>query len=121
NDAAVFGEFDDVDTVDGDAVDLGGKFQHRAVVAAPFAEISEALTVEHLDGAREVFVGDVGAALRRVHDGAFEDDVGVEHGLQLRAVMRLDESVPSVEARQTHRPSPSESRELPLQATTSAA
>jgi hypothetical protein len=39
-------------------------------------------------------------------DRALEHHVRVEHGFELRAVMRLDESVPAIEAGQAHRTSP---------------
>ena len=83
-DPAVVAEGDDVDAVDLDALDLVFEFEHRAVVAAPFADIGEARAAQHLFGARQIFEGDVAAALRRVHDGAFEHRVGMQQIPQRR-------------------------------------
>src|SRR3954451_18407315 len=56
---------DDVDAVDGDAVDFFYEFEHGAIVAEPFANIFESLAAEYFLGARQIFEGDVTPALRR--------------------------------------------------------
>jgi len=71
-------EGDDVDAVDPDAVDLFLELQHRAVVAAPFANIAESGAAQHAFRARQILERDLAPALRRVHDRAFEHRVGMQ-------------------------------------------
>src|SRR3954462_1503521 len=97
-DAALAIEADDVDAIDLDAVDHGLEFEHGAVLTLPFADIGEAGTAKHLLGAGQIFEGDVAAALRRVHGGAFEDGVGMKEVPERSPVMRLHVAVPGLEA-----------------------
>src|SRR6478736_3933164 len=103
-------ERDDVDAVELDALDLFFEFEHRAGGAAPFAHISKARAAQHLLRAREIFKGDVAAALRRMHDRTFEHRIGVKQVPQRRAVVGLHVAVPLVEAGQGHRKSPMSGR-----------
>ncbi len=75
---AVIAEADDVDAVDGDAFDRGLEFEDDAVLALPFADEVEAGPAQHLFCADQIFEGDVAATLRRMHDGAFENRVGMK-------------------------------------------
>src|SRR3954469_1419528 len=97
-DAALAVETDDVDAIDLDAVDHGLEFEHGAALTLPFADIKEAGTAKHLLGAGQIFEGDVASALRRVHDGAFEDCVGMKQVPERCLVMRLHVAVPGLEA-----------------------
>src|SRR3954469_2093250 len=97
-DAPLAVEADDADAVDLDAVDHGLEFEHGAALTLPCTDIAEAGTAKLLLSAGEIFEGDVAAALRRVHDRAFEDGVGMEQVPERGAVMRLHEAVPGSEA-----------------------
>src|SRR5580704_101528 len=102
-DPAVIAETDDVDAVDPDPVDLFFELEHRAIAGAPFTDIGEARTAQHLFRARQIFEGDVAAALRRVNDGAFEHRIRMKQVPERRAVMGLHVAVPSVEGGLAHR------------------
>ena len=73
-----------------------------ALVAAPFAEIPEAGAAQHLSRARQVLERDLTPALRRVHNGALEHDVGMQEVPQHSTIVRLDEVAPAVEGSHLH-------------------
>lgn len=58
---------DQVDAIDQDAVDLGGKFKHRVALADDLALVAEAGVVQEVHRAHQVLKADGLAALRHLH------------------------------------------------------
>src|SRR6185436_20333087 len=78
NQSSVVAEGDDVDAIDPGPLDLLLELQHGTIVAAPFADISEAGAAQDLVRAGQVLERDLATSLWGVHDRTFEHDVGMQ-------------------------------------------